>query len=198
MNETDDFQKLLGFFKALGNESRLKIVALLADGDLTVRELAEKLDLREPTVSEHLAMLKEAGLVTMRPDGNFRIYSFNAKALYAMNHDLLSRDHLASLASKDNGGKAGDQDDQKVLQNYFEGDRLTTIPAVRKKLLVVLRWLVAQFEIGRQYPEKEVNAIIQRHHEDYATLRRELIGHNLMKREKGVYWRPKPEEEKTE
>ncbi|MGN6757722.1 MAG: DUF2087 domain-containing protein, partial [Thermomicrobiales bacterium] len=39
------------------------------------------------------------------------------------------------------------------------------------------------------YPEAEVNEIIKCYHPDAATLRRELIGHQLLARERGVYWR---------
>lgn len=179
----DDFQKLLTFFKALGNENRLKIVAMLAERDYTVRELAQRLHLKEPTVSEHLAFLKEAELVTVRSDGNFRIYSFNLAALLELNRQIHSREQLAAMVEDET-------DEQRILSNFLDEDRrLTTIPASRKKLLVVLHWLVEQFEVGRQYTEKEVNDIILRHHADYATLRREMIGYNLMQREKGMYWR---------
>lgn len=187
----EDFDRLLTFFKALGNESRLKIVAILADGDCTVRELAELLDLKEPTVSEHLALLKEAGLVTMRPNGNQRIYSFNAKALHSASRELLNREQFAALAPTSFAAAADHE--RKVLQTFFENGRLKTIPASRKKLLIVLHWLAEQFEIGRKYPEKEVNAIINQYHEDHATLRRELISINLLKRAKGIYWRPDPD-----
>jgi predicted transcriptional regulator len=186
MSEQDDFNTLLGFFKALGNENRLKIVAILAEEACTVRDLAERLGLKEPTVSEHLALLRETGLVDVRADGNFRIYSFNPKALYAMNKALLSREQIAGLVEGDGGAS---EDDQHILKNFLKEGRLVIIPANRKKLLVVLRWLADQFEVDRKYSEKEVNAVITRHHEDYATLRRELIGHKLMAREKGIYWR---------
>lgn len=180
---TQNFETLLSFFKALGNESRLKIVAILADGECTVRELAQRLELKEPTVSEHLAMLKDTGLVSVRSEGNFRYYSFNAKALYAMNKALLSREQLAALAPEDD-------DEKRVLKNYLDSnERLTQIPVNFTKRQIILRWLVDKFEYGRQYPEKEVNAIISRHHEDYATLRREMIASKLMAREKSVYWR---------
>lgn len=171
---------LLGFFKALGNESRLKIIALLAEGELTVREIALHLDLKEPTVSEHLALLRESGLVSVRSEGNFRFYAFRPDALYAMNKTLLSREKLAALSS---------DDDARVLGNFLKNGRLVMIPAQRKKLLVVLRWLAEQFEPEQRYTEKEVNAIITQYHDDYATLRRELIGHGFMQREKGIYWR---------
>ena len=55
----EDFQTLLKFFKILGNENRLKLVGILANGDHTVSELAAMLDVKEPTVSEHLLALKE-------------------------------------------------------------------------------------------------------------------------------------------
>lgn len=182
--ELDNFQILLSFFKALGNESRLKIIALLADRDCTVGELARILQLKEPTVSEHLALLREVDLVTVRSEGNFRIYSFNGKALHMMNRDLFSQERLAALV---------EDDDQQILSHYLDGERLTTIPANRKKLRVVLAWLAEKFEPDRQYAENEVNQILRRHHEDYATLRRELIGHQFMQREKSIYWRIPPQ-----
>lgn len=79
--------------------------------------------------------------------------------------------------------------EEKVLKNYLDGTRLIKIPASRKKRLVVLRWLVRKFEQEVTYTERQVNEIIGRHHSDYATLRRELIGYQLMERENGFYWR---------
>ncbi len=77
----------------------------------------------------------------------------------------------------------------KVLTTFLKGDRLTKIPDTRKKRAVILRWLAQQFEKDKQYPEREVNAIIEQYHPDCATLRRELIGARLMRRERGIYWR---------
>jgi hypothetical protein len=59
---------------------------------------------------------------------------------------------------------------------------------------VVLRWLADKFEMGVEYPEKELNAIIKRHHEDASTLRREFIMNKFMSRDHGVYWRLPAEE----
>jgi hypothetical protein len=47
---------------------------------------------------------------------------------------------------------------------------------------------VAQFDPGRRYAEREVNEIISRTHDDYATLRRELVDARLLARERDVYW----------
>ena len=68
MTEADQ-TSLLAFFKAMANESRLKIVGLLAQRERSVQELAELLALKEPTVSHHLAVLKDLGLVSVRAEG---------------------------------------------------------------------------------------------------------------------------------
>lgn len=83
----------------------------------------------------------------------------------------------------------------KVLSNYILVDktselrRLKDIPATRKKRLVILKWLASHFDQGINYPEAKVNEILKQFHPDCATLRREMIGYNLMQRESGIYWR---------
>ena len=77
-----------------------------------------------------------------------------------------------------------------MLENFVDGaGRLTAIPVQRKKRLVVLRWLVEDFQPGRQYEESEVNRVITRRHPDFAALRRYLVDEELMQRRRGVYWR---------
>ena len=72
-----------------------------------------------------------------------------------------------------------------------KGPSLRTIPAQKKKLEAVLRYVVEGFEKGKRYSEKRVNEILKGYHEDTATLRRELVGFKLMEREGGGgdYWR---------
>ena len=180
----EEFETLLNFFKVMGNEKRLKIAGILANRDCTVRELAQMLKLKEPTVSEHLGTLKMLGLVTVRPEGNFRVYSFNSAALHTMNREMLSRGRLANLVQ----GEVEDSD-QKVMKAFFKGDQLIAIPASRKKWLIILRWFAEKFEDGIQYPEKQVNEIILHHHGDYALIRRELVDWKFMTREKSIYWK---------
>lgn len=80
--------------------------------------------------------------------------------------------------------------DAWVLGNFVDGDgRLVSIPAQRKKLMAVLRWLVEDFQPARRYTEADVNRLISRRHEDFATLRRLLVDEELMQRRRGVYWR---------
>jgi DNA-binding transcriptional ArsR family regulator len=183
--EQDKLQPLLAFFKALANESRLKIVGILANRECSVSDLADLLDLRESTVSHHLALLKELDLVRLQAEGNTHIYWLNEDALTRMNKDLFSAQSLSTLV-QDVDEKSWED---KVLSNFVIDDRLTQIPARFKKRRVILRWLVQDFEFDRRYTEREVNEIIQRRHPDYASLRRYMIENKLMQRDKGIYWR---------
>ena len=180
-----DFNRLLNFFKVLSNESRLKLIGILSQTECSVEDLAARLRLKEPTVSHHLNKLKELDLVMMRSQGNTHFYQLNRNTLTNLNKSLFSPEQMASW-TKD---LQVDAWSEKVLQNYLRGDRLKEIPASRKKRLVILQWLVNKFELGKSYTEKEVNQILSKHHDDYATLRREFIGYQLMRRDNGIYQR---------
>ncbi len=175
----------LAFFKALADESRLKIVGLLAGKEHSVRELAALLKLKEPTVSHHLSILKELDLVRLRTEGNVHWYRLNQDVLRRIHRLVFSADNLARLAETVERVTW----DQKVLCNFLEGERLKEIPVSRKKRCVILRWLASRFESGATYSEAEVNRILKRRHPDCATLRREMIGYRMLQRERGVYRR---------
>lgn len=184
----DNFSQLLQFFKILGHESRLQIVGLLANGERSVGELAEALKLTEPTVSHHLAMMKEVGLLGVRAEGTTRIYWLDITFLERMSKNIFSQDNLATLVPAEKEENSA----QKILQTFIENNRIKEIPAKRQKRLVVLQWLVNQFEQGVRYPEAEMNTRLKQYHPDFAALRRYLIENGLMHREQGVYWRIDP------
>jgi predicted transcriptional regulator len=183
----EEFEALLQFFKVLADENRLKLLGILATRDYSVEELAALLQLKAPTISHHLARLKESGLVKMRTEGNTHYYSLDAETLRATSKGLLSSEKMAELVPMQ--VMEGDAWERKVLRDFFEGPVLKEIPANRKKRSVVLRWLATLFEPGTRYPEAQVNEIIKRHHPDASTLRREMIGEHLLQREQGMYWR---------
>ncbi|HEX8993204.1 MAG TPA: metalloregulator ArsR/SmtB family transcription factor [Anaerolineales bacterium] len=181
-------EEILSFYKALADANRLKIVGLLAGRSYSVEELAALLDLRPSTVSHHLAKLAEAGLVSAHPESYYNIYRLEEKALEKRARRLLSReDFTSAVASLDLDGY-----DRKVLADYTRRDgSLKTIPAQRKKLEAVLRYIVRAFEPGKRYTERKVNEVLRQFHADTASLRRELVGSGLMQREGGggMYWR---------
>ncbi|MDX9849925.1 MAG: metalloregulator ArsR/SmtB family transcription factor [Anaerolineaceae bacterium] len=186
MNDDEKIQELLNFFKALADPNRLKIIGLLARQDLSVEQMAEMLSLASSTVSHHLSRLNKAGLVSARAEGYYNIYQLNAGKLASLSKELLTPEQLPTFV------KEIDMDayDQKVVKNFTNPDgTLKAIPGQMKKLTAILKYILPEFEADRKYPEKEVNQILERYHEDYAQLRRDLIDTGLMKRENGIYWK---------
>ena len=176
---------LLEFFKVLADEKRLQIVSLLARQDYAVEELATILGLSSATVSHHLRKLQSAGLVQARADQHYHIYSLQLQVLHEMSEKILSRATLQETTEE----LDLDAYDRKVLRDFMDGERLKSIPRQWKKREVILRYLAEQFEFDRRYTEKEVNEILSRTHEDYASLRRYLVDSQRLAREREIYWR---------
>ena len=181
-------EELVTFFKALADANRLKIVGLLAEKSYSVEELAELLKLKPSTVSHHLARLAEAGLVKSRAESYYSVYRLDQDMLKEKTRSMFSQQELSTVASEVDA----DAYDKKVIKDYARRDgSLKILPAQRKKLDAILRYVVKAFDMGKRYSEKQVNEILGRYHEDTATLRRELVGSGLMQREGGggEYWR---------
>ena len=181
-------EEMVNFFKALADANRLKIVGLLAEKSYSVEELAVLLDLKPPTISHHLARLTEAGLVQAHSESYYNVYRLDKKVLEEKSRMMFSGNELSSVAAEVDA----DAYDNKVIRDYTRKDgSLKTLPAQRKKLEAILRYVVKGFDMEKRYSEKQVNEILKRYHDDTATLRRELVGFGLMQREGGggEYWR---------
>lgn len=184
--ETSPHPELLNFFKALADETRLKMVGLLAREPHTGEQLAAALDLKPATISHHLGKLLEAGLVAVEAQrGHAKPYRLRLNAIHQLAERLLQTDTLPKLAAHTEASY-----DAEVKRNFLAADgTLKSLPAAEKKFKVILRHLAEAFEMGRAYPEKEVNAILARYHPDTASLRRGFIEHQLFTRAHGVYQR---------
>lgn len=179
-------EELVAFFKVLSDANRLKIIGLLAGQPYSVEELAALLNLKASTVSHHLSKLAKVGLVHAKTESYYNVYQLDEKALETKSRSLFSQESLATSVSDVDV----DAYDNKVIKDYVKKDgSLKTIPAQRKKLEAILRYIVKAFKVEKTYTEKQVNEILSEYHEDTASLRRELIGYKLMKRENGEYWR---------
>ena len=77
MNET----KPVDFAKALADETRHRIVEMICCRWLSVNEIVEQLQVTQPTVSHHLAILRESGLVRVREEGKQTFYTLNQDRL---------------------------------------------------------------------------------------------------------------------
>jgi DNA-binding transcriptional ArsR family regulator len=77
-------------FKAIAAEPRRRILNYLAGGPMTVGEIAAKFDMATPSISKHLSVLKQAGLVHEQKRGQFVIYSIAADNLTNTLYQFLS------------------------------------------------------------------------------------------------------------
>ena len=172
--------------------SALELVGLLADDDRravfaalvlgaadidSVRRLSG-LELR-PAVRA-LQRLVDIGLVIQGDDGTL--------------HLLGEAFALAARAEAERAPRTDEHGDEpadvaRVLRAFVRDGRLTSIPSVQSKRLVVLDWLSQRFEPGRRYSEQMVNLILAQVHPDTAALRRHLVDNDFLSRAGGEYWR---------
>jgi hypothetical protein len=181
---TDNARELARLLKVIADESRLRILGLLAEGPLVGKEIAARLDLTPPTVSHHMRKLVDAGIVTATSDAQMQRYALNGDLLLAMRRAPLEPEPETSPASTDDEDAAYRA---KVLRNFFDGERLKTIPAQRKQRVIVLQKLMDRFDPAQTYAEREVNDLLRPTHDDVASLRRELVDYGFMTRERGIY-----------
>ena len=73
ISATDELQRV---FKTLADPTRMRILRLLESDELVVQELMEVLGMAQSRVSRHLAILREAGLLSDRRDGTYVFYRF--------------------------------------------------------------------------------------------------------------------------
>lgn len=174
-------------FKCLSDKSRLQILKSLAVEDMYVERLAERLGITAPTVSFHLKKLADAGAVTS--------YKSQYYMMYSLNREIFQTSILDILRQKSDEAEVQAQRDaqyrQKVIDTFFEYGKLKSIPAQRKKEQIILEVIAQAFEYGRIYSEREVNIIIADFHDDFCTIRRDMIAEKLLDRDTTGYWRVK-------
>lgn len=175
----------LALFKCLADKSRLQILKSLAKEDMYVERLAERLGLTPPTISFHLKKLSDAGAV--------RSYKTQYYTMYSLEKGVFEQTMLSLLQDESDEAEVQARRDeayrQKVLQSFFQYGKLKSIPAQKKKERIVLEEIVRVFEPDRDYTEREVNIILADFHDDFCTLRRDMIGEGLMTRDHLIYRR---------
>ncbi len=170
----------------MGDQTRIRLLVLLAsEHALSGQELAEKLGVKPPTISHHIAKLKEVSAVYERRNKNTINYFLNEKAIKQHSEGLLT---IISRSRKEEETVSQQKDNTQILENFLQPNgMLKTIPAQRKKKLIIFEHMIKDLEPGKKYTEKEINEHIMKFHEDYATIRREFIINHYMYRENGIY-----------
>jgi ArsR family transcriptional regulator, arsenate/arsenite/antimonite-responsive transcriptional repressor len=183
----EDNQEMIDFVKALAHADRLKIVGMLAQKTARMADIVEGLSLPTREVFNHLAFLEHVGVVHKKDDW----YELDTGGL-----EMLARRQFEGRRPAYTPEPDLEEDRQKTLAAFLNQDgTLRQVPNSRTqaaKFRIVLEYLLAAFEPGAVYTEKEVNTILHRFNEDVAGLRRDLIDAGLLARERdgSKYWRP--------
>ena len=159
----------------LAEPSRLRTYSAIVLGATTPEQVAGSTGLAAPVVVKALQRLTKGGLIAASRDG----FTADEGAFKDAVRD--SRPEWVPLdpdPARDN-----------VLKAFIRDGRLTHFPTFPDKYRIVLEYFVQAFEVGRCYPEAEVNEILNRFHPDHAALRRYLVENGFMTREDGHYWR---------
>ena len=118
---------MINVFKALSDETRLRILKLLENGELCVCDIVAALDMVQPKVSFHLAALKEAGLIKDRKHGKWTHYRLD-------DSDIFRRFLLLSVLEKI--PKESVSEDRKRLADFLHNkpsrDNVVTLPDTKR------------------------------------------------------------------
>src|SRR5512134_3306204 len=138
----ESIETVLPILKLLANETRLRLIGIVADGEQSVGSLARRLELTEATMSHHLGKLASANLLTMRAEGTTHYYRLNPQALQAINKSLLKPARLMRAPAS----SSGDAAETRILGSFIVDGKIKKIPEAHGKRQVVLQWVVDQLE----------------------------------------------------
>lgn len=166
----------------LADEQRLRVLSAVSLGASSVTEIAARAGISEDETARALAQLAGAEIVRQGAGGLEVDLGTFARAARA-----------AATPRKRADLSDATPEQAAVLRNFVDGEgRITALPAREGKRLLVLEYVAARFEPGREYAEREVNGLLLGVHDDPASLRRYLVDAGLLEREAGVYRRPDP------
>lgn len=147
------YNSLVNAFKALGDQNRMKIVQMLSYGELCACKILDKFNLTQPTLSHHMKILCDSGMVNGRREGKWMYYSINKERISEMEEVLkdIKSEKLHETGCKDYGCNCSCNDDkiQLYVLTGFLGSGKTTILLRLLDALQKQRVGVIQNEFGK-------------------------------------------------
>ena len=159
------------------------MIAAMVDRPRCGQDLAAEVGVTPATVSHHLRVLSEAGLLRETRQAPYTFYQLDIEALQGAVKAVSSPKRVRELAT----ASPVDTETRDVLRAFFDGPRLRALPAQRRKKEIVLEEVLRRLPRRREYREPELNRFIEVVHPDFCTIRREWIMGGYMEREAGVY-----------
>lgn len=167
-----------------------EVLKLSAEG-LSDKEMASELGVATSTIRNHRYKLREKEKQAKLYLIMMELLDESAnKKINKLDRGLICDAHKTATTLDDRFNITTEEKLQ-VIQNYINEDgSLKSYPSKEKKKIIVLEQITRNFNIGKTYPEKEINRILARIYEDYATVRRALIEYGFLSRSNDCkkYW----------
>lgn len=166
-----------------GISSTQKRLITLLGLDLSDQEIAEQLDISTSTIRNHRFKLKEKKKQAL--------YFIAVMNQLERRNKKMQTDEL-NIHNYDERFDIQDKEKQKVLKTFLNEDgKIESIPRKAKSKIILLGYIAEFFNNEKTYTEKEVNAVIQKVHEDFVAVRRYLIEYGFLARtnDGGKYWK---------
>jgi biotin operon repressor len=180
---TDPMPGLVRLFKGLADPTRLRMLAAMVDRPRCGQDLAAEVGVSPATVSHHLRVLADAGLVVETRQPPYSFYQLDLSGLQDAVKAVSTPKRVRELATT----APVDDDTRDVLRAFFDGPRLLALPVQRRKKEIVLEEVLRRLPRRREYREPELNRFIEAVHPDFCTIRREWIMGRYMERKDGIY-----------
>jgi len=170
---------LAEFLVALRDRTMLETMLAVSREGMTIADLANQLDTNSASIGKAVGILGAAGLIRTERDGHLRL----------LHLDLTPLDNLRIEIDRAEAGISAGTSVPGEIAQFFKGRLLQQMPAQHSRQILVLKFLVEDFDMDLDYPEPEVNQIIGRRYSDTATIRRGFVDEGLMTRSAGLYRR---------
>jgi len=172
------------------SEVQRELITLISQG-LSDKEVAAKLGVAPSTIRNHRYKLREKEKQAKLFLAMMDLLSKNTnKKINKLDKDVICDAHKTAT-TLDDRYNITDKEKNDVIKNYMDENKaLKSYPAKEKKKIIVLEEISKNFSKGKTYSEKEINRILKRIYEDYATLRRALIEYGFVERSNDCssYW----------
>lgn len=172
------------------SSSQKSVIELMALG-LTDKEISQKLGIANSTIRNYRYKLrkKEKQSKVFLATMNLLSKSIN-RDINILEEDKICDPHKGAT-TLDERFNITSEEKRKVIETYIdENGALKSYPSREKKKVILLGEIIKNFNIGKKYTENEINRVLKRIFEDYATIRRALIQYGFLERSKDCseYW----------
>lgn len=167
-----------------------EVLLLMADG-LSDKEIAQKFGVAQSTIRNHRYKLREKEKQARLFLAMMELLSSNTqKKVNKLDKETLCDAHKTAT-TLDDRYNITDKEIKETIKNYMdESGAIKIFPSKEKKKIILLSQIVKHFSKGKKYSEKEINRILGRIYDDYATIRRALIEYGFVERSNDCssYW----------